>query len=74
MRFASLILAIAFLTACGDEPTPQKKQAAAASKPTASAPAPTPAAAPTDEEELVYDPIDISKLENQWWSQYSAGG
>ena len=78
MRFASLILVVAFLVACGEQSAPQNQQSAAQSKPAPSSAAPAapalPAAAAVDDEELVYDPIDVSKLENQWWTQYSAGG
>ena len=31
-------------------------------------------AAATSEDDITYDPIDVSKLDNSWWQQYSAGG
>ncbi|MGD9603766.1 MAG: hypothetical protein AB7V59_18305 [Gammaproteobacteria bacterium] len=55
-------------------------EAAAPAAPTASAPAAAPqvasesTAAPVSDEEVVYDPIDVSKLQNAWWQQYSKGG
>lgn len=31
-------------------------------------------AAPISDDEVVYDPIDVSTLQNTWWQQYSKGG
>ncbi|MGE0334393.1 MAG: hypothetical protein AB7Q76_03820 [Gammaproteobacteria bacterium] len=83
-----LPLALA-LVACGNDSGQQAAapaesaapaEAAAPAAPTASAPAAAPqvasesTAAPVSDEEVVYDPIDVSKLQNAWWQQYSKGG
>lgn len=31
-------------------------------------------AAPIGDDTVVYDPIDVSKLQSTWWQQYNAGG
>lgn len=69
-RVLLLFLAGLLITACGDDkPAPQ------AAKPAASeSPATTEETVAADEEEIVYDLIDVSKLDNQWWQQYSGGG
>lgn len=79
VRILTLCALVLILAACGgDEPAAGAAKPAApqAVAPAAPAPAAEPAeeAAAMDEEELVYDPIDVSKLENQWWQQYSNGG
>jgi len=58
--------------------TPAQTAAPAApAAPAESAPAAAPqvasesTAAPVSEEEVVYDPIDVSKLQNSWWQQYN---
>lgn len=52
--------------------------AAPAAAPAAPAAAPQVAseatAAPVSDEDVVYDPIDVSKLQSTWWQQYSKGG
>ena len=82
--FAVLALSL-MLAACGDEgaqttPAPAEGQAAApAAAPAESAPpaaaAPTAEEAPAAaaEEELKYDPIDVSKLDNSWYRQFGGG-
>jgi len=79
----------ATLTACGsDQKAAAPAAPSAATSAPASAPSPAPdAAAPAastasgsalpaaaDSEEIVYDPIDVSKLDNMWWGQYNQGG
>jgi hypothetical protein len=39
----------------------------------ASAPQAAPATAPAATEDVVYDPIDVSKLQNTWGPQFNAG-
>ena len=72
MKYRVLLLFLAglLISACGDDkPAPQ------AAKPAAIAsPAMTEETVAADEEEIVYDPIDVSKLDNEWWQQYSGGG
>ncbi|MGH8596754.1 MAG: hypothetical protein ACREXT_08870 [Gammaproteobacteria bacterium] len=81
--FTLLPLALA-LAACGNDSGAPAPSADSASAPAAeTAAATTPAAAPevatestaapvTDE--VVYDPIDVSKLESRWWQQFDTGG
>ena len=73
---APALCAVILLAACGgDEPgAGGKASAPAPAAPAASAPAETATEMAADEEEFTYDPIDVSKLENQWWQQYSSGG
>ena len=89
MNKSSIVLALALLLgACGEQgaeaPSSQAGgEAAAPADQVAEAPAPAPAApvaaapeAPAGtaaEEELKYDPIDVSKLDNSWYKQYSSG-
>jgi hypothetical protein len=87
MNKSSIVLALTLLLgACGEQgaQTPSApaggEAAAPASAPAdqaAEAPAPAPAAAapeaPAAEEDLKYDPIDVSKLDNSWYKQYSGG-
>lgn len=84
LRRLILLSAFVLLAACGDDqaPPPAKTEAAA---PPASSAAPAPAATAStgsmpaemgeamDDDEVVYDPIDVSKLETSWWKQYSTG-
>lgn len=75
---ACLLVSALMLAACGEDAAAPRQQAAAPSaKPAAAAPAAAPAAPAmpeaTDDEEIQYDPIDVSKLDSQWWQQYSAG-
>ena len=79
MRIVILALLVGLVAACGGGDEPASKAAPAAS----SAPAPAKPAAAVEtpsglpeaviEDEIQYDPIDVSKLENQWWNQYSTG-
>jgi hypothetical protein len=77
------------LTACGSDQKAAAPAAPSAAVPAPTgAPAPAPeAAAPaamaeggsalpaaSDSEEVVYDPIDVSRLDNTWWGQYNQGG
>lgn len=79
MKLTAFLLSTCLLlvTACSDD-QPASQAAAPAAQPSSSpapaAPAAMAPAASGDEEELVYDPIDVSKLDNQWWKQYSASG
>lgn len=82
MRIVILALVAGLISACGggDEPAtksaPAAPAASTAAAPAESAPAAEPASglpAAVIEEEIQYDPIDVSKLENQWWDQYSPG-
>ena len=80
MLYHVLLLCLAgmLISACGDdEAAPQTAAPAATEMPT-----PEPAAEiaiaddekeVTDDEEPTYDLIDISKLDNDWWQQYSGG-
>lgn len=87
MKLTAFLLSTCLLlvAACSDD-KPATQAAAPAAQPSAPA-AVAPAAAPAasvpqqmpmdaggDDEELVYDPIDAAKLDNQWWKQYSASG
>ncbi len=78
-----LPLALA-MTACGNDSAQQAAAPAAAPAPTEAAAPPAEAAAPAaapvvaDEataapvsDEVVYDPIDTSKLAASWWEQYN---
>lgn len=88
-RSLTFAILLAALAACGnDQPASTASTTGATPAPTPSdTTAPEPAAAPTapaaepaaamstgDDDEFTYDAIDVSKLENAWWSQYSAGG
>ena len=64
------------LSACGksEQPAaPATEGASGASSAVPAAPAALPPAA-VDDEVLVYDPIDTSKLSSSWWEQYNKGG
>ena len=72
MKYRVLLLFLAglLITACGDyNPAPQSAKPAASESP-----AMTEETVAADEEEIVYDLIDVSKLDNQWWQQYSGSG
>ena len=72
MKYRVLLLFLAglLISACGDD-----KQEPQAAKPAATeSPAMTEETVAVDEEEIVYDLIDIAKLDNEWWQQYSGGG
>lgn len=86
-RLLIILLAAGLLTACGEpteppasssapaSPAAETSAAPAESAPAAvedAAPAPAASAATAEDEELKYDPIDVSKLENSWWQQYSS--
>ena len=78
IRTLTLAVLLGLLSACGDDQAASSSAPAATSAAAPAAPAPAaeaPAAEPMadDEEEIQYDPIDVSKLENQWWQQYSTG-
>lgn len=80
-RSVIILLLTGVLAACGDDQAAQPAQSAAPAAPAApSSSAPSQPAAPEsmpaamDEEEIEYDAIDVSKLENRWWDQYTAGG
>ncbi|GEM_PF-2485143 len=80
-RMVLMLLALAVLGACSEDQPASKA-------PVAKAPAPTaPVAATTnessagglpaivvDDEPVKYDPIDVSKLDSQWWKQYNGDG
>lgn len=84
----SLLIAIPLtllLAGCGNDsgqqaaaPAPATDASTAAPAAEQAAPAPQVAseetAAPVGDDTVVYDPIDVSKLQNSWWQQYSAGG
>lgn len=82
-RLLTILLAAGLLTACGEPAAPPASQDAPAAPASAAAPE-TPALPATDEAppatamevadepELVYEPINLSKLDNSWWLQYSA--
>jgi hypothetical protein len=53
-------------------PAATPTEPAAASEPTPQVAAESTAAPVTDE--VVYDPIDVSKLQSSWWQQYNSGG
>ncbi|MEQ8231954.1 MAG: hypothetical protein RLW61_21675 [Gammaproteobacteria bacterium] len=84
-RLLTILLAAGLLTACGEpaEPpastsTPATPATTSSEAPAESSPAPAEEAAPAstaaaEEEELQYDPIDVSTLDNSWWQQYSSG-
>ena len=70
------------ISCCGGDKAPSdaaKAQAIEKPAPTSSAPVPN---GPqqleeiivSDDDEVTYDPIDISKLDNQWWQQYQGDG
>ncbi len=64
------------LSACGKSEQaapPATEGASGASTAAPTAPAELPPAA-VDDEVVVYDPIDTSKLRNTWWEQYNKGG
>ncbi len=61
------------LSACGKSEQPAAPATEGASGASSAAPAALPPAA-VDDEVLVYDPIDTSKLQNSWWEQYNKGG
>ncbi|MCB1747468.1 MAG: hypothetical protein KDK06_09855 [Gammaproteobacteria bacterium] len=84
-RTALLLILTSSLAACGGDAPPAQAPAsttaaAPASAPPAAESAPAPAmdamdsAAMADDDAVSYDPIDVSKLDNAWWRQYSAGG
>lgn len=83
-----VVLALALmLGACGDqggqtaapEPAGSAATAPAETAPTESttaapaAPAPVAEAPVAADEEVKYDPIDVSKLDNSWYKQYGGG-
>jgi len=73
-RLLTGLVLVALLTGCGDEQAsksaaPAPAAASATAESAAAAPAALPAA--VSDEELVYEPIDTGKLDNQWWKQYS---
>ncbi|MEX2480446.1 MAG: hypothetical protein WD928_06240 [Gammaproteobacteria bacterium] len=84
-RILTLAALLAALAACGNDepasttagtsnaPTAAAPSSAAPSSPAADTTALPSAAATTDDDEITYDPIDVSKLDNAWWQQYSAG-
>ena len=86
IRTLTLACLLAGLTACGDEqaaqtpaaPATEVAASSAAMSPADPAAPPaseTPAApAAADDDAVSYDPIDVTKLDNAWWRQYSAGG
>ena len=77
MNYRVLILFLAglFLGGCAeDKPAPQAAKAPAMEKPAPAAPAPLEEFVVSDDDEITYDAIDVSKLDNQWWQQYSGGG
>jgi hypothetical protein len=63
------------LSACGksEQPAAPGNEGSGASAPISETPAVLPPAA-VDDEVVVYDPIDASKLSNTWWEQYNKGG
>lgn len=81
-RTALLLILTSSLAACGGDAPPAQAPAsttaaAPASAPPAAESAPAPAmdsTAMADDDAVSYDPIDVSKLDNAWWRQYSAGG
>jgi len=81
MKLTVFLLSTCLLlvAACSDD-QPASQAAAPGAQPSATPAAPAAMAMDAggdmagDEEELVYDPIDVSKLDNQWWKQYSASG
>lgn len=83
LRSLILLSAIVLMSACGEDKAPPaapETPASASSAVTTAPAAPSEAAsvdeampAAADDEEIQYDPIDVSKLDNQWWKQYSAG-
>lgn len=70
----------------GQQAAAPAPEAAAPAAPAADTAAPPPAAepapqvasettaAPISDDTVVYDPIDVSKLQSTWWQQYNAGG
>ena len=81
-RMLTILLAVGLLAACGEDAAPPASTSAPAAPaaesaaPAATAPAEETSAAVAasmEEEEFTYDPIDVSKLDNSWWQQYSAG-
>ena len=85
MRIVAVALLVGLISACGGGDEPASKAAPAAPTGAASTAAAPAEAAPAEEaggtlppavleEDVKYDPIDVSKLENKWWDQYSAGG
>lgn len=80
-RILTGMFMVALLAACGDDqgaaaPTSTAAAPTATAAPaadTSSAAAPAAEAAGGDDAAVTYEPIDISKLDNQWWRQYSAG-
>lgn len=77
LRTLFMLAAIALLGACGDDQPAQKAQKTSAAPPPVASSSASPAAMPAamdEEETLIYDDIDVSKLDGQWWKQYNAGG
>lgn len=68
------LLLVVVLGACGDDQPPPPS----APKATTPAPTATPSASGempavgAEDDNFTYDPIDVSKLDNKWWEQYSA--
>ncbi len=81
IRILTGMFMVALLTACGDDQgaaAPSSAPAAPAANATpaadmSGAAAPAADAAGGDDDSVIYAPIDVSKLDNQWWRQYSAG-
>lgn len=80
MKLTAFLLSTCLLlvAACSDDKPASQAAAPQPSTPAAVTAAAVPAEmamdAGGDDEELVYDPIDAAKLDNQWWKQYSASG
>ena len=74
-RVLTLFLASLFLSGCGeDKPAPQAAKAPAMQKPAPAGPVPLEEFVASDDDEITYDAIDVSKLDNQWWQQFSGDG
>ncbi len=79
-RIASILSILVLLAACGEDQQAPKPQTSAAPAPAATSSDSAPPAAPATtaempaaDDEIQYDPIDVSKLDSNWWQQYSAG-
>ncbi len=71
----TLLLAGLFLNGCGeDKPVEQGTKVPAMEKPAPAGPVPLPEIVVSDDDDISYEPIDVSKLDNEWWQQYSGGG
>lgn len=74
-RVLTLFVASVFLSGCGeDTPAPQAAKVPAMENSAPAVSVPLEEIVVSDDDEITYDAIDVSKLDNQWWRQYSGEG